>query len=79
MTSSTSLELAMQHLTVQDAELLRHTRMLIHLLEKNNISLQQVEAEIASSGPSADGFVQSQSAPGRSFRSCREPAIERVS
>jgi hypothetical protein len=36
----------MQHLSAQDAELLRHTKMLIHLLEKNGISLQQLEAEV---------------------------------
>jgi hypothetical protein len=63
MTSYHDIELVMQHLTVQDAELLRHTRMLIHLLEKNDISLQQVEAEMASKSPLADGLAKSQSAP----------------
>ncbi len=55
MTSFKDIELVMQHLTAQDAELLRHTRMLTHLLEKNGISLQQIEAEIAASSHVADG------------------------
>jgi uncharacterized membrane protein len=40
------IEEIMQHLTAQDTELLRHTKMLIHLLEKNGISLQQLEAGV---------------------------------
>ncbi len=40
------IEQIMQHLSAQDAELLRHTKMLIHLLEKNGTSLQQLEAEV---------------------------------
>jgi hypothetical protein len=36
--------------------------MLIHLLEKNGISLQQLEAEISSSSHLADGLAQPQSA-----------------
>jgi uncharacterized membrane protein len=40
------IEQIMQHLSAQDAELLRHARMLVHLLEKNGISLQQLEAEV---------------------------------
>jgi hypothetical protein len=35
--------------------------MLIHLLEKNGISLQQLEAEVSSSNHLADGFTQPQS------------------
>jgi hypothetical protein len=42
------IEQIMQHLSAQDAELLRHAKMLIHLLEKNGISLQQLEAEVGS-------------------------------
>lgn len=38
----------MLHLCAQDAELLRHAKMLMHLLEKNGISLQQLEAEVGS-------------------------------
>ncbi len=60
MTSYKDIELVMQHLTAQDAELLRHTRMLIHLLEKSGISLQQVEAEIAASSHLTDGSGRSQ-------------------
>lgn len=40
------IEQIMQHLVAQDAELLRHAKMLEHLLEKNGISLQQLEAEV---------------------------------
>jgi uncharacterized membrane protein len=42
------IEQIMQHLSAQDAELLHHTKLLIHLLEKNGISLQQLEAEVGS-------------------------------
>lgn len=62
MTSYNDIERIMQHLSAQDAELLRHTRMLIHLLEKNGISLQQLEAEATFISHLGDGFVQSQSA-----------------
>jgi hypothetical protein len=40
------IEQIMQHLSAQDAELLRHAKMLEHLLEKNGITLQQLEAEV---------------------------------
>ncbi len=62
MNSYSDVEHIMQHLSVQDTELLRHTRMLIHLLQKNGISLQQVEAEVISISHLGDGFSQSQSA-----------------
>lgn len=62
MSSYHDIEQIMQHLSAQDAELLRHTRMLIHLMEKNGISLQQLEAEVTSISHTADGFAQSQSA-----------------
>lgn len=62
MNSFNDIEHIMQHLSAQDAELLRHTRMLIHLLEKNGISLQQLEAEVTSISHLGDGFAQSQSA-----------------
>jgi len=58
------IEQMMQHLSTQDAELLRHTKMLIHLLEKNGISLQQLEAEGVPNNHSVDGFAQSQAATG---------------
>jgi hypothetical protein len=38
--------------------------VLIHLLEKNGISLQQLEVEVSSSSHLADGFAQPQSATG---------------
>lgn len=47
MNSYHDIEQIMQHLCAQDAELLRHAKMLEHLLEKNGISLQQLEAEVA--------------------------------
>jgi ABC-type multidrug transport system fused ATPase/permease subunit len=62
MSSYNDIENIMQHLSAQDAELLRHTRMLTHLLEKNGISLQQLEAEVTSTSHLGDDFVQSQSA-----------------
>ena len=40
------IEQIMQHLYAQDSELLRQGKMLVHLLEKNGISLQQLEAEV---------------------------------
>jgi uncharacterized protein YaaN involved in tellurite resistance len=46
MDSYHDIEQIMQHLYAQDTELLRHTMMLEHLLEKNGISLQQLEAEV---------------------------------
>lgn len=62
MNSFNDIEHIMQHLSAQDAELLRHTRMLIRLLEKNGISLQQLEAEVTSISHLGDGFAPSQSA-----------------
>lgn len=46
MSTYHDIEQIMQHLIAQDAELLRHAHMLTHLLEKNGITLQQLEAEI---------------------------------
>jgi uncharacterized membrane protein len=46
MSTYHDIEQIMQHLSAQDAELMRHAKMLIHLLEKNGISLQQLEAEV---------------------------------
>jgi hypothetical protein len=46
MNSYHDIEQIMQHLCAQDAELLRHAKMLEHLLEKNGIPLQQLEAEV---------------------------------
>jgi len=40
MSTYHDIEQIMEHLSAQDAELLHHTKMLIHLLEKNGISLQ---------------------------------------
>jgi hypothetical protein len=46
MSTYHDIEQIMQHLSAQDAELLRQAKMLIHLLEKNGISLPQLEAEV---------------------------------
>jgi len=46
MNSYHDIEQIMQHLYAQDSELLRQGKMLVHLLEKNGISLQQLEAEV---------------------------------
>jgi len=43
------IEQVMQHLSAQDAELLRHAKMLEHLLEKSGVSLQQLLGEGATS------------------------------
>jgi hypothetical protein len=56
------IEQIMQHLSAQDDELLRHTKMLIHLLEKNGISLQQLEAEGTTTSHLVDPFAQNQTA-----------------
>jgi uncharacterized membrane protein len=49
MSTYHDIEQIMRHLSAQDAELLRHAKMLIHLLEKNGISLQQLETEVGNS------------------------------
>ncbi len=49
MSTYHDIEQIMQHLSAQDAELLRHAKMLEHLLEKNGISLQQLETEVGHS------------------------------
>ncbi len=56
------IEQVMQHLSAQDAELLRHAKMLIHLMEKNGISLQQLEAEGATTSHLVDPSAQPQPA-----------------
>ena len=49
MSTYHDIEQIMLHLSAQDAELLRQAKMLIHLLEKNGISLQQLEVEVGHS------------------------------
>ena len=54
-----------KHLLAQDAELLRHAQLIMYLLERNGISLEQLAAEGAT--PShLDAFIHSQSADGAS-------------
>lgn len=53
------IEQIMQHLCAQDAELLRHAKMLEQLLEKNGISVQQVTA-IQNNGDAVATEVQPQ-------------------
>jgi uncharacterized membrane protein len=54
-----------KHLLAQDAELLRHAQLLMHLLEKNGISLEQLAVEGVT--PShLDAFIQAQPADGAS-------------
>lgn len=50
-----------KHLLAQDAELLRHAQLLIRLLEKNGISLEQLAAE-GTAPTQLDAFVESLSA-----------------
>src|SRR6266516_7901111 len=59
MSTYHDIEQIMLHLSAQDAELLRHSKMLIHLLEKNGISLQQLEAEGATTSH-LNSFVKPQ-------------------
>jgi uncharacterized membrane protein len=61
MSTYHDIEEIMQHLSAQDAELLRQAKMLIHLLEKNGISLQQLESE-GTTTSHLDPFVQPQAA-----------------
>ena len=51
------IEQMMLHLCAQDAELLRHAKLLEHLLEKSGISLQQLMAE-GTATSHLDSFVQ---------------------
>ncbi len=57
MSTYHDIEQIMQHLAAQDAELLRHARMLIHILERNGISLQMLEAEGASTSHLVDPYA----------------------
>jgi len=54
------IEQIMQHLSAQDAELRRHAKMLERLLEKNGISLQQLEAEGVTTSHLVDPITQPQ-------------------
>lgn len=58
MSTYHDIEEIMKHLSAQDAELLHQTKMLIHLLEKNGISLHQLEAEGATTSHLVDPFAQ---------------------
>ena len=49
MSTYHDIEQIMQHLSAQDTELLRQAKMLMYLLEKNGISLEQLEAEVGKS------------------------------
>lgn len=59
MNSYHDIEQMMQHLCAQDTELLRHTKMLELLLEKNGITLQQLLAE-GTATSHLDSFVRPQ-------------------
>ena len=62
MSTYHDIEQIMQHLSAQDAELLHHTKMLLHLLEKNGISLQQLESEGATTSYLVDPSAKPQAA-----------------
>ena len=51
-----------KHLLAQDTELLRHAQLLMYLVEKNGISLEQLAAEGATP-THLDAFIHSQSTP----------------
>lgn len=60
MSTYHDIEQVMNHLSAQDAELVRHAQLLMHLLEKNGTSLEQLAAEGAT--PShLDAFVLAES------------------
>jgi hypothetical protein len=61
MSTYHDIEQVMQHLSAQDTELLRHAKMLEHLLEKSGISLQQLMAE-GTATSHLDAFAQPQAA-----------------
>ena|SRR5258708_240630 len=61
MSTYHDIEQVMQHLSAQDAELLRHAKMLEHLLERNGISVQQLMAE-GTATSHLDSFAQPQAA-----------------
>lgn len=58
MSTYHDIEQIMQHLLAQDSELLRHAKMLEHLLEKNGISVQQLMAEGTATSHLVDPFTQ---------------------
>lgn len=62
MSTYHDIEEVMKHLAAQDAELLRHAHMLMHLLEKNGITIKQLEAEGATTTHLVDAFAQPQTA-----------------
>ncbi len=58
MSTYHDIEAIMKHLSAQDAELLRHAHMLMHLLEKNGISINQLETEGITTSHLVDPFSQ---------------------
>lgn len=60
MSTYHDIEQVMQHLAAQDAELLHQTKLIIYLLEKNGISLQQLEAEGMSTSHLGESLAQAQ-------------------
>ena len=63
MSTYHDIEQVMNHLSAQDAELLRHAQLLMHLLAKNGISLEQLAAE-GTTTTQLNAFIHSQSAEG---------------
>src|SRR6266571_4159851 len=63
MSTYHDIEQVTKHLSAQDAELVRHAQLLMHLLAKNGISLELLAAEGATTSH-LDAFVQAQSADG---------------
>ena len=57
MSTYHDIEQVMHHLSIKDAELLRHAKMLEDLLEKNGISWHQIEAEGVATSHLVDPFV----------------------
>jgi hypothetical protein len=75
MSTYHDIEQIMQHLVAQDAELLRHAKMLTHLLEKNGISLEQLESEVGHTSH-LETYTE-QLAPATSVASTPQPEAEK--
>ncbi len=67
------IEQIMHHLAAQDAELLRHARMLMQLLEKNGISLAQLEADGVTAGHLSESATQLQSSVNDPTKGAKTP------
>jgi len=78
MSTYHDIEQIMQHLCAQDEELLRHARMLTHLVEKSGISLEQLGTEVATTTDPLETYVQPQATPNQSLNAPATPAPDEI-